>query len=285
MASWADLIGPAVQTAGGWYASQQAKDDENKRAAEARGDAGYTGASGLQSQFMSQAAGNPDQMAAQRFNAQQGIVAPAYAKSESDLMRSLFQKGMLGLGTSAGAGVDPITGQPQTWTVAPGQQTNPLMAAYQAAKLGQQGKDAYAAMREGQEFQRNQMSNAATAADMRAKALATARAAQPQISKASGMGDLFKGLGGMLTNPAVTKALGGLFSGDMFGGADAKYGMPSADQWSLVEGGVAPVSGGFSSMFEPVQISGDLFGGWDGGFGDSFGGWDGGWSTGDSWSF
>lgn len=286
MASWADLIGPAVQTAGGWYASQQAKDDDQKRSQDVMNDPGFKQAGQLQSQMLTQATGNPDQMAAQRFNAQQGLMAPVYDKGQNDLMRDLFRKGMLGLATSEGADA-----QGNTWTVAPGQQVNPMMAAFQSAKMANQSKAAYDAMREGQQFQMNAINNASNLGQQRMAANNAVRAAAPQVSKAFGMGDLFKGIGGMLTNPSVTGALGKLFSGGGAGGG-APAGMPAPgglDNWDRMGDLSAFGLGGSPAMsydFGPMNFSGsdnwDLMGDLSSyGLGDFSGGW----STGDNWSF
>ena len=289
MASWADLIGPAVQTAGGWYAQSQEKADDQKRSQDVMNDPGYKQAGQLQSQLLTQASGNPDEMAAKRFQAQQGLMAPVYDKGQNDLMRDLFRKGMLGLATSEGADA-----QGNTWTVAPGQQVNPMMAAFQSAKMANQSKAAYDAMREGQQFQTNAISNASNLGAQRKTANDTVRAAAPQISKSAGRADLFKGIGGMLTNPAVTGAIGKLFSGGFGGGGAAAaeatgqnlYGLDNWDRmgdlsaFGLGGGGmmnIAPLPS-FDIGTDNWDLMGNL-----GSYG--FGGWDGGWSTGDNWSF
>jgi len=279
------LIGPAVQTAGGWYASQQAKDDDQKRSQDVMNDPGFKQAGQLQSQMLTQATGNPDQMAAQRFNAQQGLMAPVYEKGQNDLMRDMFRKGMLGLATSEGADAHG-----NTWTVAPGQQVNPMMAAFQSAKMANQSKAAYDAMREGQQFQTNAIQNASSLGQQRMAANNAVRAAAPQVSKAFGMGDLFKGIGGMLTNKSVTDFLGKQFGGGGTAAAEAAgQNLYGADNWDRMgDLSAFGLGGSMPTMPELSMPSFDLGDNWDlmgnlesYGLGD----WGGGWSTGDNWSF
>lgn len=141
---------------------------------------------------------DPRAAAAERFAAQQQLLAPGEEAQRQELMRMLQSQGLLGL-SSYGAIPGVVT--------TPGQPVNPYVASLLAAQGTQRAKSAYESLNEGeQQLDRligrsNTLQSggrAATNAALQAKLLA------PRPSTAS---TLLRGASGLLQNPRVQQGV------------------------------------------------------------------------------
>ena len=176
---------------------------------------------------------DPKAAAAERFAAQQALLAPGEQAQWQDLMRQLQSQGLLGL-SSHGA----VPGVVST----PGQSMNPYVAAMLAAQQTQRAKSAYESLNEG-EKQIDRMigrsntlqsgGRAATNAALMAKALAP---------KPSAIATLLKGGSGLLSSPGAQNAVWDLLkrTGSSLGG--------------LLKGGAGLFTGMLNSSKAPYDL-------------------------------
>jgi hypothetical protein len=163
---------------------------------------------------------DPKAAAAERFNAAQGLLRGQDAASEDQLMRSLYQRGMLGA-ANYNPGVEGITPN--------GTAMNPQMAAFYAARNARDGRMAFDSLREG-EGQIDRMLGRSSGLQNQANnmrgATQGARGALP--SKAAGTMNLLKGATGILKDTGVLKDIPGMLRGgaDWLGGATGLWGDP-----------------------------------------------------------
>jgi hypothetical protein len=143
-------MGPGLLTLGSnLYSSSQGKREAEERLRRENPELYNRLSAAAQNQLNLAGSADPQAMATQRFQQQQELLRPLRDKQETDLVRMLHGKGMLGLATYQGAGVDPMSKTAQTWAQAPGVSANPHLAAYYSARAGQESKDAYDALSEG----------------------------------------------------------------------------------------------------------------------------------------
>ena len=144
MASFWDTLGPGLLKVGGELFLQNRANKEN--------DSLLRRAQGPLYDQMNAQAGkslaladsmDPKAMAAERFNAQQGLLAPGQEADRLKLMRELQAKGLLGV-----ASHQPVPGTVAT----PGVAMNPHMAALFAAQEGARARSAYDSLREGEGY-------------------------------------------------------------------------------------------------------------------------------------
>jgi hypothetical protein len=202
---WDGLGTGLLQTGVGVLAGKESEKAMLERLKAARGPL-YDQEIGLASKSLALAGGmDPKAAAAERFAAQQGLVAPSNEADEQALMRKLQAKGMLGV-ASHGA----VPGTAQT----PGVAMNPHMAALFAAQAGAKNKAAYDSLNQGEAYLDNLLKRSNTlqsGANQRA-----AQVYQMTPAKQSTSSRLLQGAGSLLGNADISKAIGGLFSG-MFG--------------------------------------------------------------------
>ena len=169
---------------------------------------------------------DPKAAAAERFAAQQGLVAPSNEAEMNNLMQMLQKNGLLGLSSYSA-----VPGTAQT----PGQPVNPYVASLLAAQAGAKSKSAFQSLEEGEQ-QLDRLVNrsgalqggaqGAQAANLRALS-----AAQIPARKA-GIGDILtKGGLKILQDPRArgqvwdyAKKIPGLFSGLFGGGGGSTWG-------------------------------------------------------------
>jgi hypothetical protein len=170
-------------------------------------------------------AGNmdPQAAAAERYNAQQALMAPGEEAQRQALMRQLQSQGLLGL-SSHGAIPGVVT--------TPGQPVNPYMASLLAAQQTQRAKSAYDSLNQGEaQLDRligrsntlQQGGRAANIAALQSKAMA------PKPSTAM---TLLKGASGILKDPRAQKSIWDLLGkgAGMLGGVYDKFRYPDFSQ-------------------------------------------------------
>lgn len=200
-------VGPGLLSAGiGVLSGKESDQEKQRRLQQAQGPL-YDQEIGLASKSLALAGGmDPKAMAADRFAAQQGLVAPSNEADEQALMRKLQAKGMLGVASHQAV---PGTA-PQ-----PGVAMNPYMAALYAAQAGAKNKAAYDSLGEGERYLDSLLNRStklqAGAAD-RTRAMYNIMPTERSTSSR-----LLEGAGALLKNPEIMKGVGGLFSG-LFGG-------------------------------------------------------------------
>lgn len=173
---------------------------------------------------------DPKAAAAERFAAQQGLLAGSDAASEDQLMRMLHSRGMLGVAnfnpdskTPLVPGFDPATMGVGKSAVA----MNPHMAAFYAARGGRDARMAADSLNAGEQQLDRELKRAGMLND---QAVARQRAnveTQKLIpSRAASTMNLLKGTTGILKDTGVMKDLGGLFGKgfDWLGGATGLWG-------------------------------------------------------------
>jgi hypothetical protein len=212
---WDGLGTGLLQTGVGVLAGKESEKAMLERLKAARGPL-YDQEIGLASKSLGLAGGmDPKAMAAERFAAQQGLVAPSNEADEQALMRKLQAKGMLGV-----ASHQAVPGTAAT----PGVAMNPHMAALYAAQAGAKNKAAYDSLGEGEKYLDqllNRSSKLQAGADDRARAIYNIT--PPKQSTSS---RLLQGAGSLLSNPDIIKSLGGMFSG-LIGGKTAAAPAPA----------------------------------------------------------
>lgn len=151
------------------------------------------------------AAGNmdPRAAAAERFNAQSGLLAGKDSADEASLMRMLHAKGMLGA-ASFNPGVEGVnpTGTPM----------NPQMAAFYAARGGRDARMAADSLDFGDNQVDRMLKRSGMLGDQAANRQRSGIAAQGMIpSRTAANVNLLKGVGDVMKNTGVLKDVGGLF--------------------------------------------------------------------------
>ena len=144
MASFWDNIGPGLlETGGNIFLQNRAAQEGEKRLRRAQGPL-YDQQQAMAGQALNLARGmDPKAQAAERFAAQQALVAPGNEAELQALMRQLQAKGMTGVASfSPVAGTSNTTGQPM----------NPQMAALFAAQQGAKNQAAFQSLGEGERY-------------------------------------------------------------------------------------------------------------------------------------
>lgn len=160
---------------------------------------------------------DPRAAAAERFNAQRGLLAGPDAKAEADMMRMLHSKGMLG-SANYNPGVEGI---------APGTLMNPHMAAFYAGRGARDARMAADSL-DGGEAQLDRYLNRAgmlqrTASGTQSTGL---EAQRTQPSRSASNMNLLKSAGGILKDTGMLKGIGDWFTNGGFSG----QGLPFAPQ-------------------------------------------------------
>lgn len=228
MASFWDNIGPGlIQTGGNLYLQNRAAQEAEKRLRRAQGPL-YDQQQAMAGQSLNLAQGmDPKALAAERFAAQQALVAPGNEAERQDLMRKLQAQGMLGAASYA-----PVAGTVAT----PGTAMNPQMAALLAAQEGAKAKAAYGSLGEGEQYL-NDLINRGGALNRQALgAQASGQQALAQIPRKPTLSEML--VKGAIKNPAVVKQAAGMLGQgaswlkgviapdkrDYFGGSDFSFG-------------------------------------------------------------
>lgn len=234
MASFWETMGPGLfETGLGLYTGKLEKDRAEKQLRRAQGPV-FDQSQRLAGQTLSRAEGmDPKTMAAERFAAQQELLAPGNELAKQKLMRELQARGMLGAASFA-----PVPG-----TVAqPGVAMNPQLAALFAAQEGAKAKSAFDSLAEGEQ-QLDRLVNRGGALSRSAEASRAAGAA-PAVqnlmkSRPSIQETLLRGFGGAMKDKGTRdvifgglKKIPGLFSG-MFGGSNEMPYLGEADTWGF----------------------------------------------------
>jgi hypothetical protein len=202
--------GPGMIDMGlGLFGQRQAQNEAAQRLRAAQGPA-YQGA-------MSVASADPAAAATKDFKAAQGMLAGVDAKSEADLMRMLYAKGMLGV-ANYNPGVEGIA--PSATAM------NPHMAAYYAARGGRDAKMALDARDRAEMSQGRALDRAGQAQRIGMDA----QGSQPSRSAATM--NLLKGASGILKDTGMfdmgmdwlKKSFGGGDALGMFGDTDFTWG-------------------------------------------------------------
>ena len=140
---WEGLLPGMIQTGAGIYSEKLARDEAQKRLRAAQGPL-YQQMQGMAGKSLGLAGSmDPKAMAAERFGAQQDLLAPQFKLDEQSLMRDLQKRGMLGVASHA-----PVPGTTQT----PGVPVNPQLAALYAAQAGAKSRSAYESLGEGERY-------------------------------------------------------------------------------------------------------------------------------------
>ena len=144
MASFWDVAGPGLIEGGAnYWLNQRNQKQAEDRLRRAQGPL-YDQSLGLAGTSLNLAKGmDPQAFAAERFKAQQALVAPGQAAAQQELMRQLQARGMLDV-----ASFSPVAGT----TATPGVSMNPQFAALYAAQAGANSKSAYDSLAEGQAY-------------------------------------------------------------------------------------------------------------------------------------
>ena len=201
----------------GYLTAEQARREEEKRRLAAAG--GFAGQmTGAAQTALSQAGTmDPNALAAQEFAKSQAIQQPGKDKELADLMRILRAKGMLGAGNYQGAAVNPMTGQTETFAQTPGQAVNPQMAAFFAARRGQESKEAAGALDRGQAYLDKLLGRSREQATA-GRAQEGAQLARQAPAKSNFLGQLAPAAGGILQSSGLFGKIGegiaGLFKRD-----------------------------------------------------------------------
>lgn len=220
---WENMGAGLLSTGVGLFSANAAKKQEAERMRQAQGPL-FNPMNQAAGTALTQAGMNPDQAAAQRFQAGEDVLQPMQAKQQQDLIRMLQAKGMLGVSNFQGAGVDPVTGQQQTWQPTPGQAMNPHMAAFFAAQAGDKAKRLAASQEQGQQWQQNAATRAANlggaATGQRQGGLNAAATARQ--APATGLAGILGQAGPLMQGSGLFGAAGGwlkkLLGGDSYGG-------------------------------------------------------------------
>lgn len=143
---WEELkpFGPGLlEQAGTLYGDRRAVQEREKLLRRAQGPL-YDTQQQMAGQSLGLARGmDPKAMAAERFAAQQALLAPGNERDMQNLMAELQRKGMLGV-----ASFQPVPGTVAT----PGQALNPYVASLLAAQQGAKERSAFDSLREGEMY-------------------------------------------------------------------------------------------------------------------------------------
>jgi hypothetical protein len=191
----------------GVYGMQGAQKEARQKIEGARGplyDQALTGAGEALTRAGSM---DPKAAAAERFAANQGLLAGKDAADETALMRALHAKGMLGAGVY-NPGVEGIT---------PGSAPmQPQLAAFYAARGGRDAKMAADSLDQGEAQIDRMLKRSGMLQDQAAaKQRSGLEAAKLQPSRTAANLNLLKGLGGLFKDVGGVKGVTGLFSGGM----------------------------------------------------------------------
>ena len=143
MASFWDTIGPGLlETGVGLFGERRKAQQQQKLLEQARGPL-YDTQQALAGRSLALARStDPKAVAAERFGAQQSLVAPSNEAAMNNLMQMLQSRGLLGLSSYSA-----VPGTAQT----PGVPVNPYVASLLAAQEGAKSKSAYQSLAEGEE--------------------------------------------------------------------------------------------------------------------------------------
>lgn len=203
MASFWDQVGPGlfgtgVSTGVNILGEQRAGRQQQKLVRDVRGPL-YDQQNQLAAQSLGLAAGaDPQKMAAERFAAQQALLAPGDEAQRQDLMRQLQKQGLLGA-----ASFEAVPGTAAT----PGVAMNPHMAALFAAQAGARQKSAYDSLREGEQYLDQLIKRSDTLQAGNRQMTTAALQNKVLTPKPSIAGTALKGASGLLQNKGVQKAL------------------------------------------------------------------------------
>lgn len=222
--SFWDQIAPGIGQAGGGMLSSYftGKDDENrlKRAQ----DPLYGQAMGQARQSLGLAgAMDPVAAAKQRFEQQQGLMAPGRERDMQSLQRRLAAQGQGGI-----ASFEPVPGT----VAAPGQSMNPQMAAMLAAQEGAKSQSAYDALSQGEQQLDRLIGRSGMLQQQAQGQRASNLATQPR--RPSFGSQVAGAMPGILGNKQVMgmlgKGIGRLFEG--FGGGGRFGQFSGGDEWA-----------------------------------------------------
>jgi len=217
-----DTIGPGLLEPGlGYIGQRREASAREKLLARAQGPL-YDQQQALAGKSLTLAGSmDPKASAAERFSAQQALVAPSNEAEMNNLMQMLQSKGLLGLSSYSA-----VPGTAQT----PGVAVNPYVASLLAAQAGAKNKSAYASLAEGEAQLDNLInrSGALTGQAQNARSSGQAALQQAQIAgrKPNVTDTLLKGGMDILKDPRartqiwdLVKKVPGLFGGGGGGGA------------------------------------------------------------------
>jgi hypothetical protein len=230
---WQDY-GPGMLDLGAnIYGQSAARNEWERRMRQAQGPL-YNTQIGLAGKALGAAGSmDPKALAAERFAAQEGLLAPGRASQEQELMARLQKQGLLGVSS-----FKPVAGTVAT----PGVSMNPHLAALYAAQEGSKAQSAYDALGQGEKYLDDQLKRAGM---LQTQAVGGREAGQKSyMSKEYGRPSspsiaqqLIKGGVNILKDPAARGNVGGMLGGgwDWLRGT---FGSPSAassftpDMWS-----------------------------------------------------
>ena len=201
--------GPGLLNFGTQYLGErQAGREQRGMLRDVRGPL-YGQQTALAQQALTQAGNmDPQAMAAERFAAQQALLAPGEEAQRQDLMRQLQRQGLLGL-SSHGAVPGVVT--------TPGQPVNPYVASLLAAQQTQRAKSAFDSLREGEGYLDRLIGRSGMLQGQAQGARSTGQTAlqQAQIGgrKPNITDLLLKGGMSILKNPKAQKGIWDLVSG------------------------------------------------------------------------
>jgi hypothetical protein len=169
---------------------------------------------------------DPKAAAAERFAAQQALLAGGDQASENELFRRLDKMGMLGASTYEGAGTDPVSGTKQSWGAGAGP-VNPQMAAFYAARNQRNSQAAYDALNQGEAQIDRQLGRSSNLAQQ-AGALQNQglQAQRTQVNPGAKKFNVVKGAASIAKDLGLGSSIGGMFKGaaDWLGGATGLWG-------------------------------------------------------------
>ena len=202
------LLSGALELGGGLLRDQRAASSNEALLRRAQGPY-FDQQQQLAGQALTQAGNlDPRAMAAERFAAQQQLMAPGEEAQRQDLMRQLQRQGLLGLSSHAA-----VPGVVTT----PGQPVNPYVASLLAAQQTQRARSAFDSLREGEQ-QVNQLINRSGA--LQGQALGTRAAGQTALQQAQISGrkpnitdTLLRGGLNILKTPQAQKSIFDLLKG------------------------------------------------------------------------
>lgn len=218
---WEDILtkaGPGLfETGLGLYIGNLEKDRAAKQLRKAQGPL-FDQSQRLAGQSLTRAEGmDPKTMAAERFAAQQDLLAPGREADLQSLMRRLQKQGMLGAASYA-----PVPGTVQQ----PGVAMNPQLAALFAAQEGAKAKSAYDSLGEGEKYLDQLITRGGTL--QRSAEQARSAGVNPNVqslmpSKPSTKETLLRGAGRAIMDPKVRGSVFDLLKqgAGMFGGGSS----------------------------------------------------------------
>lgn len=219
MAGFWDSIGNAVpgmlQTGVNFFGQKQAAQGAEDELRKAQGPL-YAQTQQMAGNALNMAGSmDPKAAAAERYQAQQNIVAPNEEAQRLKILRELQAKGQTGVASHApvagAGGVPGVAGQP-------GAPINPQLAAFYAAQQAGRNTAAYNSLNEG-ENQINRMLDRSGMLQKQAQGQqSTGQLARRSMPKAPSIGStLLQGASGLLSNPGMMSAIAG-GAKDLFGG-------------------------------------------------------------------